>query len=79
MNLFLFLLMGALAGWLAGFVVRGYGFGLVGNMLLGVVGAIVGGFVLPLAGVKAGPPGFLTAFVGAVLLLFVANWLRKRG
>ena len=77
-NLIIFLIVGALAGWLAGLLTRGGGFGILGNMLVGVVGAIIGGWVFGLLGVATfGLIGvLLTALVGAVLLLFAVRVLR---
>ena len=77
-NLLIFLVVGALAGWLAGLLTRGGGFGILGNMLVGVVGAIIGGWVFGLLGVATfGLIGvLLTALVGAVLLLFAVRVLR---
>ena len=45
MNIILFLLIGLVAGWLAGKIMKGKGFGLVGNLIVGVVGAFIGGFI----------------------------------
>lgn len=71
-----YLVIGALAGWLAGEVVRGYGFGLLGNIVVGIVGALLGGILFDAAGI-GGEGGFLwtllVAFIGAVVLLFVAG------
>ena len=77
-NLIIFLIVGALAGWLAGLLTRGGGFGILGNILVGVVGAIIGGWVFGLLGVATfGLIGvLLTALVGAVLLLFAVRVLR---
>jgi uncharacterized membrane protein YeaQ/YmgE (transglycosylase-associated protein family) len=72
-----FLITGLLAGWIAGELVFGDGFGLIGNLVLGVVGAVVGGFVLDLAGKEKAPEGFipslLTSILGAVITLLIAN------
>jgi uncharacterized membrane protein YeaQ/YmgE (transglycosylase-associated protein family) len=77
--LLLFLLIGALAGWLAGKIMRGGGFGLIGNMVLGVVGALVGGYLFNLVDVAAS--GFLgsliTATVGAIVVLFVVGLFKR--
>lgn len=71
-SLLIFLLIGAIAGWLAGVLVKGFGFGLVGNIVVGVVGAFIAGFIFPALGVSLGG-GFLGAIVhatiGAVILL----------
>jgi uncharacterized membrane protein YeaQ/YmgE (transglycosylase-associated protein family) len=79
MNLLIFLLIGALAGWLAGTVMKGGGFGLVGNIVVGVVGALFGGWLLPQLGVSfGGDVGlFLTAFIGAVILLAIIGVFKR--
>jgi uncharacterized membrane protein YeaQ/YmgE (transglycosylase-associated protein family) len=79
-NLIIFLLVGVAAGWLAGRIMKGGGFGLFGDMIVGVIGAFLGGWLFGLLGISAG--GLLgllvTAFVGAVVLLFLIR-LVKRG
>lgn len=74
-----FLLVGLIAGWLAGKIMRGSGFGFLGNMVIGVVGAFVGGFVFQLIGLTSdGLFGFIiTATVGAVIFLFIAKLIRS--
>lgn len=75
------LLVGAVAGWLAALLSRRRGFGVLGNLLIGVCGAFLAGWVLALIGVRiSGGPAALAvqAFVGAVLLLGVLNLLRRR-
>ena len=72
LGIVLFLLIGILAGWIAGKLIQGGGFGLIGNMVVGVVGAVLGGYVLGAAGIDLG--GFfgqlVTAVLGALILLF---------
>ena len=79
-NLVVFLLIGVAAGWLAGRVMKGGGFGLFGDMIVGVIGAFLGGWLFGLLGISAG--GLLgmlvTAFVGAVVLLFLIRLVRRR-
>ena len=75
--LLIILLIGAIAGWLAGQIVRGTGFGLIGDIIVGIVGAFVGGWIFRQLGVSA-PFGGLagtifTAFIGAVVLLFLLH------
>lgn len=79
MSLIIFLIIGALAGWLAGVLMKGRGFGVLGNILVGIVGAFLGGWLLPLVGLRfAGDIGlFITAFIGAVILLFIVGLIRK--
>lgn len=79
-SLLAFLVIGILAGWLAGRVMRGRGYGLFGNMLVGVLGAYFGGILFSAVGLY--PIGFLgsllMAFAGAVVLLFIIGIFRKR-
>jgi uncharacterized membrane protein YeaQ/YmgE (transglycosylase-associated protein family) len=74
------LLIGGLAGWLAGIAMKGRGFGILGNIVVGIVGAIIGNFSLGLIGVSIGG-GFiaalLNAFIGAVILLFLIGLIKK--
>jgi uncharacterized membrane protein YeaQ/YmgE (transglycosylase-associated protein family) len=80
MHLLIFLLIGALAGWLAGVVMKGRGFGVVINMVVGVIGAFFGGWLLPRLGVGFGGGDvglFITAFVGAVILLAIIGLIKK--
>jgi len=73
------LLIGAAAGWLAGLVMKGRGFGLIGNIVIGIVGAFLGSFLLAVFGIVFwGILGsLLTAFIGAVALLFVIGLIKK--
>ncbi len=79
MHLLWFLVVGILAGWLAGKLTRGSGFGLLGDLLVGVVGAFIGGFVFRLLGVGAyGLIGSVVcATLGAVILVWLIRALRK--
>lgn len=80
MNLLFFLLIGALAGWVAGLLMKGRGFGIIGNVVVGVIGALFGGWLLPQLGFQFGGTAglFFTAFIGAVILLAVIG-LFSRG
>lgn len=73
------LLIGAVAGWLAGLVMKGRGFGLIGNIIIGIIGAFLGSFLLAVFGIVFwGILGsLLTAFIGAVALLFVIGLIKK--
>ncbi len=74
------LIIGALAGWLAGKIVVGYGYGLVGNIVIGILGACIGGLILPKLGIVPQSTGanFVAATLGAVILLFLLGLLRQR-
>jgi len=78
-GLLLFLLVGALAGWIGGLITKGSGFGLVGNMIVGIVGAFLGGFLFRLLGIVAyGLPGQIVfAVIGALLFLYLLRWVEK--
>jgi uncharacterized membrane protein YeaQ/YmgE (transglycosylase-associated protein family) len=78
-SLLIFLAIGALAGWLAGLIMKGRGFGLIGDILVGIVGAVLGGFVFGLLGLQAvGLIGaIITATIGAVILLALISIVKK--
>jgi uncharacterized membrane protein YeaQ/YmgE (transglycosylase-associated protein family) len=74
------LIVGAVAGWLAGLVVRGFGFGLIGNIVVGIIGAFIAGWLLPRLGIHIGRGligSTIHATIGAVLLLFVLGLIRR--
>jgi uncharacterized membrane protein YeaQ/YmgE (transglycosylase-associated protein family) len=79
MNLISFLILGLIAGWLAATIMKGRGAGMLVNLVLGVIGAYLGGFLFSLFGLSA--HGFIgsliTATIGAVVLLFLINILKK--
>lgn len=79
-NLILFLVVGLVAGWLAGKILKGAGFGLVGDLIVGVIGAFIGVWLFGALGISAGGLfGLLVAsIVGALLLLFVLRLVKKR-
>jgi len=74
-----FLLIGLIAGWLAGKVMRGGGYGVIGDMIVGVIGAFIGGWLFSLLGIGAGGTigAIITAFVGAVILIAILRALRR--
>jgi uncharacterized membrane protein YeaQ/YmgE (transglycosylase-associated protein family) len=78
-TLLIWLVVGAVAGWLAGMVVSGGGFGLVGDIVVGIIGAFIGGWLLPRLGVSLGA-GFVgliaSAAIGAVVLLLGLRLVR---
>ena len=74
------LLIGAIAGWLAGQIVTGFGFGLVGNIVVGIVGAFIAGFLFPRIGLGFGGGilgSILHATIGAVILLFLIKVIKR--
>jgi uncharacterized membrane protein YeaQ/YmgE (transglycosylase-associated protein family) len=78
--LLILLVIGAVAGYLAGVIVKGYGFGLVGNIVVGIVGALVGGWLLPQLGLFPGgnvTGQIVSATAGAVVLLLLISLVRK--
>jgi len=81
MDLIIFLLIGLAAGWLAGLIRRGRGFGILGNLIVGVIGALLGGFVFRLAGIAAyGLLGkLILSTAGALLLLFLLSFITPGG
>jgi len=76
----IFLVIGALAGWLAGVIVRGAGFGVLGNSIIGIIGALVGGFVFRLFGFDPSY-GFIgsviTATIGAIIVLAIVVLIKR--
>jgi uncharacterized membrane protein YeaQ/YmgE (transglycosylase-associated protein family) len=74
-----FLAIGAIAGWLAGNILKVGGFGLLGNIAIGIVGAVVGGWAFGLLGIEAGGliGSIVTAAVGAVILLGLVGLVKR--
>ena len=79
-GLIIFLVVGAIAGWIAGQIMSGGGFGLVGNIIVGVIGALIGGWVFSLLGIAVyGLIGsIIAAVIGAVILLALLRLIRPR-
>jgi uncharacterized membrane protein YeaQ/YmgE (transglycosylase-associated protein family) len=78
--LIVFLIIGAVAGWLAGLIVKGYGFGLIGNIVVGIVGAIIAGYLFPRFGFHIGSGivgSIVHATIGAVILLFLIRLIKS--
>lgn len=78
--LIIWLVIGAIAGWLAGQIMTGGGFGLVGNIVIGIVGALVAGWLLPQIGVRIGGSyvaDVINAVIGAVIILFVVGLVKR--
>lgn len=80
-SLLAILIIGAIAGWLAGLIVKGYGFGLLGNIIIGIIGAFVGTWLLGRLGVSLGggvAGAIINAVIGAVVILFLLGLIRRR-
>jgi len=79
-HLLLFLVIGILAGFLAGKIMKGSGFGLIGDLIIGVIGSFIGVWVFGLLGISSGGIiGLLLAgIVGALILLYVVRLARSR-
>jgi uncharacterized membrane protein YeaQ/YmgE (transglycosylase-associated protein family) len=74
------LIIGAIAGWLAGVLVKGGGFGLFVDIIVGIVGAFIGGWLAGLLGIHIGAgiiSSIITAIIGAVILLFVIRLFKR--
>jgi len=80
MNIILYLLIGAVAGWLAGQIMRGGGFGLLWNIIIGIIGGFIGGWLMSLLHIqKAGLLWeLIVAVIGAIVLLFVISLFKKK-
>ena len=78
-TLLIILAIGAVAGWLAGVIMKGGGYGLLGDIVIGIIGAFVGGFLFGLLGISAGGliGQIITATAGAVVLIFVLRLVKK--
>ncbi|CAN7250829.1 GlsB/YeaQ/YmgE family stress response membrane protein [Rhizobium sp. LjRoot98] len=79
-SIVVFLIVGAIAGWLAGLIVSGFGFGLIGNIVIGIIGAFIAGTLFPYLGVSIGS-GILAAIIhstiGAVILLVLIRVIKQ--
>ena len=78
-SLIIFIAIGALAGWLAGMVMKGKGFGLLGNIVVGIIGAFLGGWLLGVLGIATGGiiGSIVAAFIGAIVLLYIIKLVKK--
>ena len=77
-TIIVWIIIGGIAGWLASLVVRGSGMGIGMDIIVGIIGALIGGFILGALGLGGGFTGFnlvslITAFIGAVILLFLVR------
>ncbi len=72
----IWVVIGAIAGWLASVIVKGGGLGLIGDIIVGLVGAVIAGYLLPKVGIYIGAgfvPEVINAVIGAVVLLVIAR------
>ena len=78
--LIIWLVVGAIAGWLAGMVVKGGGYGLIGDIVVGILGGLFAGWLLPQVGVVIGSgmiAAIIDAFIGAVILLIALRLIKR--
>jgi uncharacterized membrane protein YeaQ/YmgE (transglycosylase-associated protein family) len=79
-GIIVWLIVGAIAGWLAGMVVKGGGFGLIGDIIVGIIGALIAGWLLPQIGIAIGGgiiAAIINAFIGAVILLIILRLIKR--
>ena len=80
MSIIAALIIGGIAGWLAGLIVRGAGFGLLGNIVIGIIGALLAGWLLPQLGVSLGAGwvrDIINATIGAVIILVILSLIKR--
>jgi uncharacterized membrane protein YeaQ/YmgE (transglycosylase-associated protein family) len=81
-SLLIILLVGLIAGWLAGQIVQGTGFGIIADICIGIIGALIGSWLLPRLGVHLGTgyvAAIISATIGALVLLVILRLFRGRG
>ena len=81
-SLLVILLVGAIAGWLAGQIVQGTGYGLIGDIFIGIVGAFIASLLFPSLGIHLGVgivAAIIAATIGAVILLVIMRLVRRGG
>jgi uncharacterized membrane protein YeaQ/YmgE (transglycosylase-associated protein family) len=81
-SLLVILLVGVVAGWLAGQIMQGTGFGLIGDLIIGIIGAFIGDWLLPQLGIHLGAgiiALIVNATIGAIVLLIIISLFRGRG
>ena len=81
-SIIVILFVGLIAGWLAGKIVRGTGFGLIGDILVGIAGALIASFLFPKLGIRLGTgmlSEILYSAIGAVILLLIVRLVRTGG
>jgi uncharacterized membrane protein YeaQ/YmgE (transglycosylase-associated protein family) len=79
-GIIVWLIIGAIAGWLAGMLVKGGGFGLIGDIVVGIVGAVIGGWLAGALGISIGSgliASIITAVIGAIILLIIVRAIKR--
>jgi uncharacterized membrane protein YeaQ/YmgE (transglycosylase-associated protein family) len=79
-SIIIWLIVGAIAGWLAGLIVKGGGFGLLGNIVIGIIGAVVAGWLLPRLGIGLGTgivAAIINSVIGGVIVLVIISLIRR--
>ena len=79
-SIVVWLIVGAVAGWLAGMIVKGGGFGLIGDIVVGIIGAVIAGWLLPYLHINIGSgivASVIDAVIGAVILLVVLRLVKR--
>lgn len=80
MNLIYYLIVGAVAGWLGGLIMKGRGFGVLGNIVVGILGGLLGGFLFGALNISIGSglvSAIATSTIGAIVLLFAVGVIKK--
>jgi len=80
MGIIAWIIVGAIAGWLAGLIVKGAGFGLLGNIVVGIVGAVVAGWLLPQLGIRLGGGmlgEIINGAIGGIIVLVILSLIRR--
>ena len=75
-----FIIVGLIAGWLAGVIMKGGGYGVVGDIIVGIVGALIGGWLFSTMGVSTGGGllgAIIVALVGAIILIFLLRLIKR--
>ena len=75
-----FIIVGLVAGWLAGVIMKGGGFGVIGDIIVGIVGALIGGWLFSTMGVSTGGGllgAIIVALIGAIILIFLLRLIKR--
>jgi uncharacterized membrane protein YeaQ/YmgE (transglycosylase-associated protein family) len=79
MSIITLLIVGLVAGWIAGLVMKGEGYGVIGDIIIGIIGAVIGGWLFSLLGVGTGfgiIGSIIVAAIGAIILVFVVHQIK---